>query len=56
MSYLEKALKDGHAKISGEGKNQKITYIAVNQTKRYSDPEEQVRAEFWAEMRDSEEG
>ncbi len=50
MSYLERALKDGHAKITGEGKNQKITYIAVNQTKRFSDPEEQVRAEFWAEL------
>lgn len=50
MSYLERALRDGHAKIRGEGKQQKITYIAVNQTERLSDPEEQVRAEFWAEL------
>ncbi|MGD0282678.1 MAG: N-6 DNA methylase [Dissulfurispiraceae bacterium] len=50
MTYIEKAIKDGHAKISGENKQQKITYIAVDQTERYFDPEEKVRAEFWAEL------
>jgi type I restriction enzyme M protein len=50
VTYLEQALKDGHAEIVGEGKQQKITYIAVEQTERYSDPEEQVRADFWAEL------
>ncbi len=50
MTFLERAINDGHAKFSGEGKQQKITYIAVNQTERYADPEEQVRAEFWAEL------
>ena len=50
MSYLERAIADGHAKFSGEGKQQKILYVAVNHTERYADPEEQVRAEFWAEL------
>lgn len=50
MTYLERAIKDGHAKITGEGKQQKITYITVNQTERFAEPEEQVRAEFWAEL------
>ena len=50
MSYLERAINDGHAKLSGEGKQQKILYAAVNHTERYADPEEQVRAEFWAEL------
>jgi type I restriction enzyme M protein len=50
MAYLERALKDGHAKIAGGGKQQKITYVAVKQVERYADPEEQVRAEFWAEL------
>ena len=50
MTFLERAIKDGHAKITGEGKQQKITYVAVNHTERYADPEEQVRAEFWAEL------
>jgi type I restriction enzyme M protein len=50
MSYLEKAIKDRHVVLTGDGKKQKITYVAVNQTENYSDPEEQVRAEFWAEL------
>ena len=50
MSYLQRALKDGYAQIIGEGKGQKIAYFAVNRTERYSDPEEQIRAEFWAEL------
>ncbi len=50
MTYLDRAANDGHVKLSGEGKQQKILYLAVNQTERYADPEEQVRAEFWAEL------
>ena len=44
MNYLERAIADGHAKLTGEGKQQKILYVAVNHTERYADPEEQVRA------------
>jgi len=47
---LDRAVKDGHAYLSGEGKNQKITYVAVEHSERYADPEEKVRAEFWAEL------
>lgn len=50
MTYLERAIKDGHAKLTGEGKMEKITYLAVNHSERYNDPEEKVRAEFWAEL------
>lgn len=49
-TYLERAIKDRHAEFKGEGKNEKIRYIAVNQTERYNDPEEKGRAEFWAEL------
>ncbi|MBL8099816.1 MAG: N-6 DNA methylase [Anaerolineales bacterium] len=49
-TFLERALKDGHATLKGEGKNEKITYVALNHTERYNDPEEKVRAEFWAEL------
>lgn len=49
-TYLERAIEDGHAKITGEGRTQKITYLAVNHSERIADPEEQVRAEFWAEL------
>jgi type I restriction enzyme M protein len=50
MTFLERAIEDGHAKLSGEGKTRKITYVAVNWTERFNDPEETVRAEFWAEL------
>lgn len=49
-TYLEQAIEEGHAKITGEGKNQRIHYIAANHSERWSDPEEKVRAEFWAEL------
>lgn len=49
-TYLERALEDGHARFSGEGKTQRIHYIAADHTERYSDPEEKIRAEFWAEL------
>ena len=50
MTYLENALKNGDAQLSGEGKAEKITYAAINHTERYADPEEKVRAEYWAEL------
>ena len=50
MTYLENALKNGDAYLSGEGKTEKITYVAINHTERYADPEEKVRAEYWAEL------
>lgn len=49
-TYLDRAIRDGHAKLTGEGKAQRIVYLAVNHSERYSDPEEQVRAEYWAEL------
>ncbi len=50
MNHLDRAIADGHAKLSGDGTKQEITYEAVNHRERYSDPEEQVRAEYWAEL------
>ncbi len=51
MSYLDRAIKDGYAFISGNEGNRKITYVSSeNHVEKYNDPEEQVRAEFWAEL------
>jgi len=50
MLYLQRALDDGHVVITGEGKTEKIKYIAANHSERWSDPEEKVRAEFFAEL------
>jgi type I restriction enzyme M protein len=49
-SFLEHAVADGYAKIIGEGKTERIHYIAANHTERWADPEEKIRAEFWAEL------
>ncbi|PKO59963.1 MAG: type I restriction endonuclease subunit M [Betaproteobacteria bacterium HGW-Betaproteobacteria-18] len=49
-TYFEQAIKDGHAKISGDGKTQRVHYNAASHSERWSDPEEKVRAEFWAEL------
>lgn len=49
-TFLERAIEDGHAKITGDGKTQRIHYIEASHSERYSDPEEKVRAEFWAEL------
>ena len=51
MTNLEKAINDGYAYISGPEGKQKITYVSSdNHTENYNDPEEKVRAEFWAEL------
>ena len=50
MSYLQRAVQEGQASIAGEGPRRRITYHAANQVQNFSDPEEQVRAEFWAEL------
>lgn len=51
MTYLERAIKDGYAFITGADNKKKITYIASeNHSENYNDPEEKVRAEFWAEL------
>lgn len=49
-AYLDRAFQDGLAELSGEGRNQRIHYIDANHSERWSDPEEKVRAEFWAEL------
>ena len=50
QTYIESALGDGLAVISGEGRAEIISYIAANQSERWGDPEAKVRAELWAEL------
>lgn len=50
VTYLERAINDGHIELFGEGKQQKIMYRAVGHIERFADPEEHVRAEFYAEL------
>ena len=50
QTYLERALEEGLAELSVEGRAHRIRYIAADHAERWSDPEEKVRAEFWAEL------
>ena len=50
LTFIERAVVDGHAQITGEGKAERIRYIAANHSENWADPEEKVRAEFWAEL------
>ena len=48
--WLRKALDDGRATLFPSGKQERIRYTAVNHEENYGDPEEWVRADFWAEL------
>ena len=51
MTNLERAIKDVYAYITGTDNKQNISYVSSdNHTENYNDPEEKVRAEFWAEL------
>ncbi|MGH8225369.1 MAG: restriction endonuclease subunit M [Gammaproteobacteria bacterium] len=50
QTILQRAFQDGHAKLTGEGRAERIHYLAVGHSERWSDPEEKVRAEYWAEL------
>jgi len=49
-THLEQAIEEGHAKIVGEGKTQRIHYVVSNHSEQWSDQEEKVHAEFWTEL------
>ena len=50
QTWLARALSDGHAEITGEGRSERIRYSAAGHSERWADPEEKVRAELWAEL------
>ena len=50
QTYLEVALADGRVQFAGEGRNERVYYVAAEHTGRYSNPEEKVVAELWAEL------
>ncbi len=50
QTYLDIAIADELVEFIGEGRNQRIHYAAADHSERWSDPEEKVRAEFWAEL------
>ena len=50
QTYFEAALVDGHVQLAGDSRNERIYYVAAEHSGRYSNPEEKVVAELWAEL------
>ncbi|WP_112244532.1 restriction endonuclease subunit M [Kribbella monticola] len=48
--WLTKALADGKATLFQEGAKSRIRYEAVGLVENFDDPEEWVRADFWAQL------
>ena len=49
-TYLNRALQSGLAEITTAGRTERIRYLPADFSDRWSDPEEKVRAELWAEL------
>jgi len=49
-TFLQRALDDGNALLVSDAGRRRITYVAVARTENFDDPEEKVRAEYWAEL------
>ena len=50
QTYLEQAISAGHIRIEASGRGERIVYVAAEHSERWSDPEEKVRAEYYAEL------
>lgn len=50
QDYLQRAFADGHLQLITSGKTEKIRYVAVNVSEKWSDPEEKIRAAYYAEL------
>lgn len=48
--FLTRAFSEGHLQLITSGKTEKIRYVAVNVAEKWSDPEEKVRATYYAEL------
>ncbi len=48
--WLARAIRDGKATLFQDGKRQRIRYEHVGHVELFDDPEEWVRADFWAEL------
>ena len=49
-NFLQRAFADGHLQLITSGRTEKIRYIAVNVAEKWSDPEEKIRADYYAEL------
>lgn len=49
-NFLQRAFAEGHLQLITSGKTEKIRYVAVNVSEKWSDPEEKIRAVYFAEL------
>jgi type I restriction enzyme M protein len=49
-NYLQRALNAGELVIEQSGRGERIRYVAVDHSENWRDPEEKVRAEYYAEL------
>ncbi|MFN3376856.1 MAG: type I restriction enzyme HsdR N-terminal domain-containing protein, partial [Burkholderiaceae bacterium] len=47
---IQRTINDGHLQLIASGKTEKVRYVAVNHAEKWSDPEEKVRAAYYAEL------
>lgn len=47
---IQRAFADGHLQLIASGKTEKIRYVTVNVSEKWSDPEEKIRAAYYAEL------
>lgn len=50
QDLLQRAFADGYLQLIASGKTEKIRYVAVNVSEKWSDPEEKIRAAYYAEL------
>jgi type I restriction enzyme M protein len=50
QSHLERAFTDNHLRLDISGKTEKVIYVALGHAEKWSDAEEKVRADFYAEL------
>ncbi|MDE0420726.1 MAG: N-6 DNA methylase [Gammaproteobacteria bacterium] len=50
LDFLARAFDEGHLQLIRSGRADKVRYVAANRSQRWADPEEKVRAAYFAEL------
>ena len=50
QGFLQRAFADGHLQRITAGRTERIRYVAANHAEKWSDPEEKIRAAYYAEL------
>ena len=50
QDFIQRAIDDRHLQLISSGRTESIRYVAANHSERWADPEENVRAAYFAEL------